>query len=513
MSESALRDRGGSGSWVQQLVSQHQVGLHFLLMMEVSWLVPVFRAAFSQPGTWSTLTVIAFLWAIALGSMYFNRLMDRFGLPGLARDGLQLLLLILLLGASVHWIILPVLGIGMGALLSDWLRLVSAVIQHLQLFLVVLLGVIYAWWRGASGARISALAPPGVGFRFRLIVLLLALEAGLASEQGVGRILEVLPITFGAALLAMSISRAESIARSPGARKNPFGRGWAIGTVLIVAAMVAGGIGLGYLLRLPVAYELARRLGGGLISLLQVLLAPIIYLFFLAIYHALRNVGLSQGRPLIRPEDMEEIQSWMQGLQEGVGEQAEWVIWINAHGDEIKFALLAGLFLLILAGVILAVRSGGARPEGEAADRGESLYSPEALVDNLRSRLRGMGEALDPRRYIAGLRRRWVESVVRRIYGRFLDLAEKRGFPRREFETPLEFLSRLRARYPESESSAMVITLAYNDVRYGEFSDEEIDLAAVRSNWRHLSTRVMQRGPLGEAETEDGAATDAQDTG
>jgi hypothetical protein len=512
MSELALQDPGRSDRWLRRFLTRQQVGLHLLLMMEVSWLVPIFRATVSPNGGWSTPAVLGLLWAIALGSMYLTRLMERTGLPALARDGLQLLALMAMLGASLNWIILSDVGMSMGRMFSRWLQLVSVVLQHLALFLVVLLSVIYAWWRGSSGARISALAPAGVGFRFRLIVLLLAFEAGFARGQGVGRILEVLPITFGAGLLAMSISRAESIARSPGARKNPFGRGWAIGAALMVVTMVAGGIGLGYMLRSTMAFELARWFGAALISLLQVLLAPVLYVFFLAIYHLLRNVGLSQEQPLIRPEAIQGVQSWMREMQSQAGEQADWLVWINAHGDEIKFALLAGVLLLILAGVILAARSGGSRQQAQAADRGESLYSPEALLENLRSRLRVVGEALDPRRHIAGLRRRWVESVVRRIYTQFLNLAEKRGMARWDFETPLEFLGRLQASYPESEAPALVITQAYNEVRYGEFPDEAIDLTAVRSSWRDLRTRVMQGEPEGGQGMEAGAAASAEES-
>jgi hypothetical protein len=91
--------------------------------------------------------------------------------------------------------------------------------------------------------------------------------------------------------------------------------------------------------------------------------------------------------------------------------------------------------------------------------------------------------------------------VVRRIYGRFLRLAAACGVARRASETPLEFSTRLQLSYPESEGAALLLTQAYNKVRYGEFSDEEIDLTGVRGSWQHLRTQVMhKRAAPGNAE-------------
>lgn len=501
MSESLVDGGSERRSGLSRWVSQNELGIYMLLLLELSWVVPVFRATVSPVQAWGTSGTVALLMSIALLALYSNRWMERAGLPMPLQDLTQLVMLIGLLALSLQVIILSSLNLNLGALLAQPLRLVEFVIDRLALVVVVLMSVLYAWWRGGAAAGASPLSPQSVGFRFRLIVLLLAVEGVAQRGERVGPLLEILPLTFGASLLAMSISRAESIARGPGARRNPFGRGWAAGLAGLVLMTIAVGVGVGRLLGTPAAFDVARTLGRGIFALLQLLLAPVLYILFLTIYQALRNFNPGDDTPLLRPQDLDEMQGWMADLQRRTGAGAGWIAWIKEHGELLVFLLLGGILLIVVIGVVLLSRREGGRFGADREDEGESLYSRQGLIDDLLARLRRAGEVLDPRRLTEGLRKRWVESVVRRVYSQFLRLAASRGVGRWPSETPLEFSARLQLSYPESEAAALLITQAYNKVRYGEFSDEDIDLAGVRGSWQHLRAEVMhKRAPREDTE-------------
>ncbi len=506
--ESGTRQGGGLFRWA----TQHELGIYFALLMELSWVVPVFRTTMSPLRGWSTFGATALLAAIALLALYGNRWMAGAGLPAILRDVVQTMALLGLLAIAMQAIILSNLDTSLGVLFADPIRLVDLVIDRLVVVIVVLMGVVYAWWRGGAAAGASPLSPQGVGFRFRLIVLLLAIEGVFQRGGGVRPLLEILPLAFGAALLAMSISRAQSIARGPGARQNPFGRGWALGLAALVLLTIAAGALAGRVLGTSAAFDVARTFGKGLFALLQLVLAPVLFVLFLTIYQALRSFNPGDETQIPRPLDLNEVQDWMSELQRRTGADAGWIAWINAHGETLILLLLGAILLVVVVGVVLFARREGGRSGAEDSDEGESLFSRQALMDDLRNRLRRAGEALDPRRFAAGLRRRWLESVVRRIYARFLRLAAERGIERRPSETPLEFSSRLRLSYPDAQSAALLITQAYNKVRYGEFPDEVIDLQGVRSSWQHLRTEVMRkRAPDGAAEEAGAGRTEAGD--
>jgi hypothetical protein len=515
VTETAVEGGTGAGRGLLKWATQHELGIYFALLMELSWVVPVFRATASPLRAWSTFGATAMLIAIALLALYGNRWMVSAGLPAILRDVLQAVALLGLLAIAMQAIILSNLNTSLGVLLADPIRLVNLVIDRLVLVIVVLMSVVYAWWRGGAAAGASPLSPQGVGFRFRLIVLLLAVEGIFQRGAGVRPLLEILPLTFGAALLAMSISRAQSIARGPGARQNPFGRGWALGLASLVLLTIAAGALVGKLLGTPGAFDAARTFGKGLFALLQLLLAPVLFVLFLTIYQALRSFNPGDETQIPRPLDLNEVQDWMSELQRRTGADASWIAWINAHGETLILLLLGAILLAVVIGVVLFARREGERSGVEDADEGESLFSRQALIDDLRNRLRKAGEALDPRRFAAGLRRRWVESVVRRIYARLLRLAAERGVERRPSETPLEFSSRLQFSYPDAQAAALLITQAYNKVRYGELPDEEIDLQGVRSSWQHLQTEVMRRRPQREEpeKAEPGGAEEGHETG
>ncbi len=78
---------------------------------------------------------------------------------------------------------------------------------------------------------------------------------------------------------------------------------------------------------------------------------------------------------------------------------------------------------------------------------------------------------------------------IREIYRAFLKKADRRGYPRKRFETPYEFKQRLDEKVPLAEPQLEVITEAYAFTRYGGDVPDEAQLKQVRSNWVELDQK------------------------
>jgi hypothetical protein len=84
------------------------------------------------------------------------------------------------------------------------------------------------------------------------------------------------------------------------------------------------------------------------------------------------------------------------------------------------------------------------------------------------------------------LRRRLAAASIRRIYQDMCGLAGSSGYPRLETETPYEYLQTLRQAWPENTAETLLITEAYNRVRYGELPETQAELDEIEAAWKRL---------------------------
>ncbi len=66
------------------------------------------------------------------------------------------------------------------------------------------------------------------------------------------------------------------------------------------------------------------------------------------------------------------------------------------------------------------------------------------------------------------------------------ELAASYGYPRLPTETPLEFLPTLNQVWPDYRPDTILITEAYNKVRYGEIPESEEELNVLKLAWERL---------------------------
>jgi hypothetical protein len=80
---------------------------------------------------------------------------------------------------------------------------------------------------------------------------------------------------------------------------------------------------------------------------------------------------------------------------------------------------------------------------------------------------------------------------IRRVYAALLARAEASGLARREAETPLEFLPRLIARWPEAAPDLNQVTQAYVAVHYAQQSATREQVREVRAAWERLKNQLV----------------------
>ena len=163
----------------------------------------------------------------------------------------------------------------------------------------------------------------------------------------------------------------------------------------------------------------------------------------------------------------------------------------------IKWGLVAIAVIIavfFLTRLITRYRSG--RPEAEVEELNESLWSWQGFKSDLRlffsmllqrfrrKKKQPLQETVIPAWFTA-------EDVdetlnIREIYQRLLWVASRSGTPRRKYETPYEFKSRLGQTIPEGTDQLNELTGMYVDVRYGDYEAEEKQVDYANRLWKAI---------------------------
>jgi Domain of unknown function (DUF4129) len=86
---------------------------------------------------------------------------------------------------------------------------------------------------------------------------------------------------------------------------------------------------------------------------------------------------------------------------------------------------------------------------------------------------------------------------IRRIYAALLARCQAIGLPRREAETPFEFLPRLRAQFPQAATDLSMLTEAYVTVHYAQIPATGAQVRAMRAVWQRLRGQLKATGDGG----------------
>lgn len=356
----------------------------------------------------------------------------------------------------------------MGLLNRDWLAAFwQSLGQGDRAVLVLFFSSMVLWFAGRRLARTSIDFATAVGeFQFGMAILLLTLFATSQLHIEVPNGIPAVIVFAVSSLLAMSLSHARE------------GKRWLSGlnqghwaTLLIVS------IGLILVLGLLVSAALTP-------DFLQVIINALKWVgnqIMMAITYLLSLLPAPEGEPVPLPApdtaaDNATQEAMRELIPEAIREPLRVAWLVLATG-----ALLAALWRISTQIADWLRRRLANRSQGEM----ESLKG--AFGADILGFLKRLLAVLFGGRWFAP-RQTAPENIPpsRQIYRQFLKWAAKRGFPRRTFQTPYEYLAALQELMPVSGAELSLITQQYVDTRYGTSPPSEADLDRLRETWRQV---------------------------
>ena len=406
-------------------------------------------------------------------------------------------------------------GGGYGFFDTGWLdflrgRLAGAFPTGLQ---VSFFGGAYLWWRGYRIAH-EGLDREQVLYSFRvglvaMVLGLLVWESAFRAELEFtatrGDALAIAMLFSVSALSALVLSHLVGIktelARQEGV-PQAFSQQWTLIMVGVVGGMMAVGwliVGFLFIDFWSPVLTLLSLIYLGIGYVLYVLLLPIAFLTAGLVFVAQWVVSrFGSDTPVtFQLPDLGALRR----LPEDNGALAETPIWVVVA----KWSLI----LLIMGAVIyglarLVLRRRYASQQHEAVK--ETHESVGAWDDFIRdvlvglfgflSRIRGKGLRLFRRVRIAPTLKYESpehEMGVRELYSRLLKEGRDAGFPRKESETPFDYLPSLARQVPSDEATLERITQDYVAERYGDRPVPEVEVGILNRLWRDMLSRIQEK--------------------
>lgn len=330
--------------------------------------------------------------------------------------------------------------------------------------------LIFAFVRGLSFAQ-RALTLWTVGFQFRLGIVVFFGAAFLSALSYPVNFSEWVFLYFALSLPAIALARVEEAGQ-----EHPLGFKWA----LVMSSGVCATMLLGFIAAqfftldsINALFQLLSPLGFVVQILLTLIAIP---LFFL--------LNLLAG--LLTPF-FDFVRDLLQNLRPGLnGENPEVLKLLNEVTrivvDLVPYLRVAGVILVVILVGWLIARALNRRVELRESE----LFAREQIKDS-----EGFAPVKPPRRARGGFARHEVHAEnVRRIYAALLVQAENAGLKRRDAETPLEFLPRLTARFPQAAPALGEITNAYVAVHYAQQPATDAQVRALRALWTRVKAEM-----------------------
>lgn len=470
------------GTQVRNLI-WNEMGLLTLLLLEILILLPWYRAHVLPAN--QNLILMAYL--IPIGYSLLVMYISRFSLANQALSGfyrlIQLGVLIVGVIGFSKWVLYPYLPLSIFQIIS---RLASSFAKGtggIPVSILLILSVIYMWWRGIAISSSVNLDFFNMRRSFRVGLLLLGLFGVFHRAVESTYLIEILPFFFASGLVSVTLGRTYRLSQRTAAFKLPFTGRWFVGMGVILAiTLVLGFIGAS-LMQTEVAQQIAEFIGAIFLQGFQTFVIIISPLFVWIIPVAEKLMEMLMNQAPVEPTPSDSDGSFFGDQQSGTVEN------LQIHSDLIV-AIVVLVFVLI---VFLIVRNARRRMRSglpDFGDEGESTFDPSSIQRGIRRILEQAQESLDSLRRYGVSRRMLAATAIRRIYVQFLNLAEDLGRPRKTWETPFEFQHHISKMFPEEGEHIEIITRAYTQVRYGEFPEEEEIVSKVRGAWNRIKRSI-----------------------
>lgn len=391
-----------------------------------------------------------------------------------------------------------IMGIGQAlnkSAIQGWGQVITIIPMEFLVGLVVMI----LWWRGVTISR-AQIGPYIVSREFRIgIVMMLIYGVFYTNLAQESPLTWIFLLFLFSGLLALSAGRVAIIAVLKGGKRSPFDRRWLGGVVTAVLLTLGIASGVAAILINQINH-LAGWLYNVIFYLGLVILSPFILIASLLsrLLGALFLVAPTLPPPLITPTPMVEPSESTQGPLISV---------INKNPVDLlpafEFVIKWGLVVLALILFSSLLRRSLAIMRERTDEKEEDVLSLGGwgnIGNLLREAFLGEAQRISGKvtKRLKWRERLFIEARIRRIYAQLLRVSEDLGYSRLPSQTPLEYLPILEHLYPGLGVDLRIITEAYQDCRYGELSDRELDIDQVERAWlrvrasKESSKRVLK---------------------
>jgi len=351
--------------------------------------------------------------------------------------------------------------------------------------ILTLATVAFLWWRAVTFLQRDVVFFT-IGLDFRKGVLALVFTVGLFGLITQQSVLFFVYTFFFFSLLAVALGRVEDKSQhASGHKEHRFEMEW-LGIITVsslgVLAIVAI---LSQFLWNRSAFAFATRALTPVGALLVRILAPVLR-FLLSLLEPFLQWLVLTIQSYWSPEMEGQLISTPEGLEEAFGGNAAdytppaWLDFLIYY--VIPAVIVLGIVFLLVIWLERYRQSARRKRAQEQRDHAESAESAGVggLVQAGLNRLRNLAGLVGQ----FGLGRRFYAAIsIRNIYGNVQRLAEERGSPRHQAQTPNDYLGTLVSVFPDQEDELTHITAAYNDFEYGHVSTDPAELERLRGDW------------------------------
>lgn len=364
---------------------------------------------------------------------------------------------------------------------------------------VVFMLTLIVWWRGIRLAtRQFHLAR--AGSRLRMGVLLFVPSAvwytngRVASGGSAESIIPFILIFFLMGLTAVALVRAEEVStKNSGhaASLRPrwllfiFGVAWGtVSVVGVVAAIISGQLSLLISKWLAPVWTAVFFLWAIIRETMLYLITPFLLLtglFAELVINLINGLFTSMGI-----DELPAITIPAPGINDVTPEATEEVLVLTTAPPDVKIITI----LLMVAGILLVALFLGKLFREATLIAREGSDSERPFANEKLPRM-SLGERILDR---LGLLKNWKTAVsIRRLYQQMEKTAAQAGYPRAATETPYEYQTTLAEAWPEQTAETSQLTIAYVNVRYGEFPETEAEIDALKAALKRLKSNTPEQ--------------------
>jgi hypothetical protein len=468
-----------------------EIAILMIILMEVCWVTPWFRAMTPETYAVSPIRVFIILVCMVLFSHILVRTMDHLHLKKSIRQGMMVFFIVIGIFVGIKTLLYPHESISLSLLLTRPLRSFTDLKSIIPVEFIVMITVLVGFWRGLSIAQ-EHIGPSSIMEHFWIgIVMYLAFIFfnTIVTGETPGNFFFLFLFS---SLIAMCAARLTVVGMLRGGRENKFNRFWFLGIILIASFVVAIAALLGGMFGDKFAWIGTLLFGvfGSVLILIWFLINPLIT-FLLGVL-----------AEIFQSKSIEALNQNIQNLNKiflEFGQRIGNLIglsgindFIARWGPNIKQIIFIVIIVLIILGVIawMAIRLWRDRQRKKIDNEQTANIKANNLVQMLLDMLRqGWNGAINSLGQLTGFNHRQrlrAAARIRQVYAELMELCDELEHPRGDAETPLEFVPKLTLLFPELHPEVVTITDAYNSVRYGQLPETRQEIEDVEIAWNKI---------------------------